>query len=76
MRSEVYINEDVSESQLLDLGFTYAIMEGGYMSRDYATIIIDNRAPYNGQIQQYSRGMEEEHIRNIERLEKAGLLKE
>jgi hypothetical protein len=67
---------DFSYSQLGELGYRYSLMEGGYLSRDLATIVIDNRRPYIREVMQYTDCAEEQHLRNVEELKDKGYLQD
>lgn len=69
-RIKDYYNED----QLRDYGYTYSIVEGGYISADRATIVIIRRSPYERMVMQYSPNMENEHMRNLKYLKEIGAI--
>ena len=57
---------------LTNYGYTYSMIEGGWISADLATIVSENRKPYHREIQQYSPN-EEAHEKNIEKLVSFGI---
>lgn len=62
------------EGTLEALGYTYSISGGGYVSKDSATFIGVMRQPYIGEVQQFRRGAEEEHKKNVAELKQLDLL--
>jgi hypothetical protein len=60
-------------SVLANHGYSYSIIEGGWVSTDGATIVSETRSPYQRQIQQYKPDMQEAHDKNITALVNAGL---
>jgi len=58
---------------LTDYGYTYSMTEGGWISADFATVVSQNRCPYQGQIMQFTPDREELHEKNITKLINAGL---
>ncbi|WP_461246539.1 hypothetical protein [Treponema sp. R6D11] len=68
-----FIGEDYDV--LTNYGYTYSITEGGWVSNNLATVVYQNRCPYEGQIMQYTPGRNEVHARNITTLVTAGLAK-
>lgn len=72
----VRIKESVDDSVLENLGYYYSIMEGGFISKNRATIVIDAREPYVGQVMNYRRGTEDDHKLNISVLAENGLLED
>jgi len=58
---------------LINYGYRYSTIEGGWISANRATIINENRSPYQRQIQQYNPNMQEAHEENITVLVDAGL---
>jgi hypothetical protein len=65
--------KDLFKEKLRALGYQYHITEGGYVSADKATIIIDNRDPYKGQIKMYTRRADN-HRKNIKTLLQFGAI--
>ena len=43
--------------------FIYNAMEGGYVSKDLAVILIDNRSPYIGMLLQFRPDVKKETLR-------------
>jgi hypothetical protein len=70
------VKEDFEYSLLKEIGYSYSPIEGGYISKDAATIVIDNRRPYIGQILQFTQNGSEQHLKNIEELKIKGFLKD
>jgi len=64
---------NIRVNKLIRLGYSYYIMEGGYISKDKATIIIDNRQPYIGQILALNPD-EQKHRDNLHELISSGAL--
>jgi hypothetical protein len=54
-------------------GYFYSIIEGGWISADGATIVSENRSPYQRQIQQNKPNMQAAHEKNVTALVNAGL---
>ena len=57
---------------LTNYGYSFSMIEGGWISPDRATIVSQYREPYQRQIMQYSYN-EEAHEKNITALVDAGL---
>ena len=57
---------------LTNYGYEYSIGEAGWISADGATVVSENRSPYQRQIMQYSQ-KDELHEKNITVLIEAGL---
>lgn len=70
---KIKIKEDFEHKKLEELGYTYVIIEGGYVSVDGATIVSISRRPYEREVMQYSRN-EEQHQENINKLRDIGAL--
>lgn len=70
---KIKIKESFEHKRLEELGYEYAIMEGGYVSENGATIVSINRRPYEREVMQYSRN-EEQHKENINKLRDIGAL--
>jgi hypothetical protein len=70
------VKPDLDHSKLEDLGYTESMMEGGYVSKDGATIVYTARRPYIGEVVQYRAKVETKHMQNVDQLRKLGLLKE
>ena len=62
--------------ELERLGYREVMMEGGYVSRDRATVIHFSRKPYRGQVSQFRPNREVDHAVNLATLRKAGLLED
>lgn len=62
------VKEAFDFETLRTLGYRYSMMEGGYISPDGATIVIDNRKPYIREVMQFQPNVEKEHSKNIEKL--------
>lgn len=73
MMEKIKIKESFEHKRLEELGYEYAIMEGGYVSENGATIVSINRRPYEREVMQYSRN-EEQHKENINKLRDIGAL--
>ena len=43
-------------------GWTFIMMEGGYLSPDGSTMFIVNRSPYHGQLLQAAANVEKEYL--------------
>lgn len=70
----IKIKEDLDGQLLRNLGYTYDVMEGGYISENAATIIYKSRKPYERQVDQYRGNAEAEHALNVEVLRQADAL--
>lgn len=70
----VKIKENLDYKKLEELGYTYSISEGGYISENGATIISICRSPYKRQVMQYEANVEAEHMENIEQLKNIDVL--
>lgn len=57
-----------------ELGYNYFMMEGGYVSPNGATIVIDNRKPYINEVMQFTPNGEG-HNENLKVLQELGYLK-
>jgi len=68
------IKANLDFKKLEDLGYSYSIVEGGYVSEDGATIISTDRMPYKRQVMQYKSNVETEHMKNIEQLKNIKVL--
>lgn len=68
------VKDQLSSNELRELGYRLCIIEGGYISKDGATIIHLFRKPYNGEVSQYKRGVEKEHEANVQQLLEQGYL--
>jgi hypothetical protein len=68
------VKENFQFDVLEQLEYRYSINEGGYVSSDLATIVIDNRRPYIGQVMQFSQNLEEKHLNNVNELYNKGYL--
>lgn len=68
--------KDKSVFNLLEkkLGYSYAMMEGGYVAPNRATIVIDNRRPYINEVMQYTPD-KNGHENNVKVLMELGYLK-
>lgn len=73
MKNEM-IKADLNYDRLEELGYVYSMMEGGYISEDGATIISIDRRPYERQVMQYKANVEDQHIKNVDKLKEADLL--
>lgn len=71
---KVMIKKDLDYKKLEELGYSYSITEGGYISEDGATIISIDRNPYKRQVMQYKANVEVEHMKNVEQLRKIDVL--
>jgi len=58
---------------LTNYGYSYSITDGGWVSADLATIVSENRSPYQRQIQLYNPDKWEAHEKNIATLVSAGI---
>ena len=65
-KTKIKINLDYDK--LEGLGYIYSIMEGGYISKDEATIISTDRRPYEREVSQYRANVGVEHMKNVEQL--------
>ncbi|MER2031014.1 MAG: hypothetical protein ABS903_17780 [Solibacillus sp.] len=72
----VQVNEHLSSVELRELGYRLSVIEGGYISKDGATIIHLFRKPYYGEVSQYKSGVEKEHEANVQQLREQGYLEE
>ncbi len=72
--SIIKIKADLDHDRLEEQGYTYSIMEGGFVSSDGATIISFSRAPYQREVMQYRGNAEAEHSENVELLSLIGAL--
>jgi hypothetical protein len=72
----IKIKKDLDCKKLEHLSYTYSISEGGYISKDEATIIYISRSPYKRQIMQYQPNVELEHMKNIDQLRKIDILEQ
>lgn len=70
----VKIKENLDHKKLEELGYNYVMMEAGYISKDRATIICIERNPYKREVMQYRGNVENEHIKNVEKLKELGFL--
>lgn len=70
---KIKIKKELDHQRLEDLGYTYVMIEAGYMSKDGATIVSIDRSPYQREVMQYSRD-EEKHIANVQKLREMDLL--
>lgn len=68
------VKQGFSYQALEELGYTYSPIEGGYLSKDLATIVINNRRPYVGRVVKYMNMDEELHLKNINELQDKGYL--
>lgn len=66
--SKYRVIKESNYEKLEPLGYTYGISEGGYVSKDLSTIVIETRSPYIGLAMQYRRGMEKAFIFNVLKL--------
>ena len=57
-------------------GWRDYILEGGYVSPDWSTIFVYGRAPYEGQLMQYSEDREDEFLAIVQELLAAGVFVE
>lgn len=74
---EIIIPRVVGEfifSVLEEHGYEYDIMEAGYISFNKATIVVEDRFPYAGQVLQYRGDLSEAHTENIKILNDLGYL--
>lgn len=53
-------NEEIQKCINNNPDFNYDIMEGGYISKDFSVILIDNRKPYIGQLLQFTNNVDKE----------------
>lgn len=67
------IKDDSVFKTLLELGYMYSTLEGGYLAHNLATIVIDNREPYKGQVLQFIPN-NDAHDRNVQELIELGLV--
>lgn len=58
------------------LGFSYSITEGGYISPDRSTIVIDSRIPYIGEVMPFHLDKEAGYNDVVTLLRDARLLEE
>lgn len=65
---KVMIKSDLQHSKLEEIGYSYSILEGGFISADNATIIFIMRSPYERQVAQFIPNVESKHMANIEKL--------
>ena len=72
----IRVKSTLDSQGLLRLGYQLVVMEGGYVSKDGATIVHLFRAPYNGEVSQFRAGTEDQHIKNVQQLREAGYLEE
>lgn len=56
-----------------ELGYKYFMMEGGYVSPNGATIVVDNRRPYVNEVMQFTPDSEG-HEENVKVLRELGYL--
>jgi hypothetical protein len=66
--------EGFDYSLLKELSYTYVPVEGGWVSKNLATIVYQIRRPYIGEVAQFWPNVEEEHQANLEELESMGFL--
>jgi hypothetical protein len=66
-----FIGEDFSV--LKGFGYTYSIVEGSYVSSDFATIVHERGYPYKGRINLFTPFKHEAHNKNITELVNAKL---
>ena len=70
------IKEDFEHSKLKELGYKYDIMEAGYISKDFATIVFINRSPYQREVTQFIPNAEVAHEENVEQLRQMDVLEQ
>ncbi|PDZ94573.1 hypothetical protein CON36_33100 [Bacillus cereus] len=70
----VMIKAEFDHSKLKELGYSYAMIEGGYVSKDLATIVIINRSPYEREVMQYIPNAETNHMENVKKLKQIGAI--
>lgn len=68
------IKENLNHGILENLGYSFNMMEGGYISPDRATVININRRPYERQVAQYRPNVEDAHRANLEQLQQYNIL--
>lgn len=61
-------------NKLKALGYGFSIMEGGYVSPDNSTIVIETRAPYNRCVRQYQPNRDDDFCRCVAELDRLGFL--
>jgi len=72
--SKIKIKECLDHKKLEELGYNYSIMEGGYISKDGATIVNIDRRPYRREVAQYRANVEIEHMKNVAELRQINAL--
>ena len=70
---EVKVKEDFDFGVLQAHGYIYSIMEGGYISADHSTIIIETRQPYINCVMCFD-GNKEFYNKNVEMLIQLGFV--
>jgi hypothetical protein len=68
------IKNDFDQNKLKQQGYTFSVMEGGYISKDGATIVNIFRSPYERQVHQFRPDSESEHNANVEKLKEIDAL--
>lgn len=66
--SVIRIKEDFDLEKLEELGYKFIPIEGGYASKDFATIITTHRAGHIRKVMQFRANVETEHMANVEQL--------
>ena len=72
--NNVMIKTDLDHDKLIELGYTFSVMEGGFVSKDAATIVSIDRRPYERQVMQYRANAEVKHLENVEKLKQIDAL--
>lgn len=52
---DILIKETADLKKLTEMGFLYSAIEGGYVSKNGATIVSVKRRPYERHVMQYER---------------------
>lgn len=72
----IRIKEDVNHEVLEESGYTFNIMEAGYISTDRATIVMTHRNGQTRKVVQYRPEVTQEHVRNVQELINLGMIEE